>query len=356
MNEGRILMLDLLDILKKYSDKNNPLTQTKIIELLEQTYGYRNVRRQTIQSNIERMVDHYEFEDRLIRLAAEDDYFERDIEEMAEPNRRITNIYFEHKLTDSELILIIDSLLFSNQIPVSERKLLIEKLEGLASKHFNSRMGNIASLAGANQEDQTLFQTIQEIDKAMTESKKIAFNYAGYETKGNKITLEPRKNNQGIEREYIINPYYMAASNGRYYLICNNDAYDNLSIYRMDRILNVQTLENRRKPTKEVKGIGPNFKLNDYMQENIYMFGGEAEYVRLRVQKICLDEFIDWFKLNDINVLDTTEDHLVVRVKSNKMAMRRWALRYSLYAQVLEPEDLAGEIKADLKKALENYN
>ena len=131
MNEDRILILDLLDILKRYSNKENPLTQKNIIEILENEngkYKYGKVRRQTIQTNLEKLLIHYESENREIRLLAEDDYYDMDIDEDDEIKRRITNIYYQHKLSDPELLLIIDSILFSKQIPVEERKNLIKNL------------------------------------------------------------------------------------------------------------------------------------------------------------------------------------------------------------------------------------
>ncbi|MGO1371146.1 MAG: helix-turn-helix transcriptional regulator [Senegalia sp. (in: firmicutes)] len=361
INESRILMLDLLDVLKIYSDKNYPLTQQNIIEILEKKYGYTKVRRQTIQSNLERMIDYYELGDKVIRLAAEDNYYDNNIDITDETKRRITNVYYQHKLSDPELILIIDSILFSKQIPIEEKRNLIEKLEGLSSKHFNSKMSNIYSMSNSNNKgkklkDKTLFDNIREIDKAITESKKISFNYLTYNLVGNKISLETRKDYQREERKYTINPYYMVASNGRYYLICNNDSFDDVSIFRVDRIINIKITNKRRKLKKEVEGLGENFNLNDYMQENIYMFGGGSEYVKLSLKKEFLNEFIDWFKLEDINVQAKKDDQIIVRVKSNRMAMRRWALRYALYVRVLSPKNLVNEIKEDLKNAIKNYD
>lgn len=42
----------------------------------------------------------------------------------------------------------------------------------------------------------------------------------------------PRKNSAGEMREYIVNPYQMAAVSGRYYLIGNYDKYEDVGHYR----------------------------------------------------------------------------------------------------------------------------
>ncbi len=363
MNEDRILILDLLDILKRYSNKENPLTQKNIIEILENEngkYKYGKVRRQTIQTNLEKLLIHYESENREIRLLAEDDYYDMDIDEDDEMKRRITNIYHNQDLTDSELLLLIDSILFSKQIAKEERKELIKKLEKLASRHFKSRMGNISSISSSNnkgidRKNMELFANIKEVNQAINQSKKVSFNYLTYKIKGNKISLESRKDSQGEERKYIINPYHMAASNGRYYLICNNQSFEDISSYRLDRMIDIKILDSKRKPMRDVKGLGNNFNLNDYMAENIYMFGGQAEYIKLNINKSFLNDFTDWFYIEDITVQEEREDQIIVRVKSNRESMRRWALRYSLYAQVLAPKDLVDEIKEDLQNAMENY-
>ena len=148
----------------------------------------------------------------------------------------------------------------------------------------------------------------------------------------------------------------MAASNGRYYLICNNDLYDNISSYRIDRIKDLKILDEDVKFMEDVVGLGKNFSLNQYMEENIYMFGGESDYIKLAIKEEFLDEFVDWFSVDNIILQGYEDGELLVRVRSNKEAMRRWALRYSLYAKVLGPKDLVDEIKEDIEKAARNYN
>ena len=64
----------------------------------------------------------------------------------------------------------------------------------------------------------------------------------------------PRRNSAGNIREYIVNPYQIAAANGRYYLICNYDKYDNVAHYRLDRITNIKLLPTPAKPMEQVKG------------------------------------------------------------------------------------------------------
>ena len=76
---------------------------------------------------------------------------------------------------------------------------------------------------------------IEMIDDAISEGKKVAFLYNTY---GIDKQLHPRK-----DTKYIVNPYQMVANEGKYYLICNYDKYDNLSNYRIDRMTEIEILD-----------------------------------------------------------------------------------------------------------------
>lgn len=87
--------------------------------------------------------------------------------------------------------------------------------------------------------------------------------------------MHPRRRSDGTVREYVINPYQMAAVNGRYYLICNYDKYDTVSNCRLDRITDIRMSDTPVKPMKLVKGLENGLNLPKHMAEHIYMFTGE---------------------------------------------------------------------------------
>lgn len=356
MNDNRILILDLLEILQNHTDEDHYLIQQQIIEILENEYGYENVRRQTIKDNLERLakLDMENFE------IGYNDTKDRKVKEKKTGKEKESVVYtdfsYNHKFTQGELRLIIDSILFSKHIDLSYRKDLIKKLEGLTSKHFKSGMNHIKTMASGNTDNKDLFFHIEELDQAITNAKKVSFNYVSYKFEDKAVSLLARENAQGEKRKYIINPYYMVASNGRYYLICNNDSFTNASSYRIDRIRDIEILEDKRKPMRDVEGLGENVNLDQYMSEHIYMFGGESQYVKLSFKEAFLGEFIDWFGLDNITFQEKNQEEIIVRVKANRMAMRKWALRYALYVKVLSPLDLVDEIKEDIQKAMKNYD
>ena len=83
-----------------------------------------------------------------------------------------------------------------------------------------------------------LFLNIELLDEAITKQKKVSFNYTEYHT-DKKMHLKKRSDGS---TKYIVSPYQMAANDGKYYLICNFDKYDDISNYRLDRIMNLKIL------------------------------------------------------------------------------------------------------------------
>ncbi|WP_277674252.1 helix-turn-helix transcriptional regulator [Piscibacillus halophilus] len=354
-NQEKILILDLLKILHKHTDENNRLTQDEIKTILKEQYDT-SVERKTIKNNMEKLIRYSERNDTdeilynsIIRKNINKD---TGVETISEG---FSDFGYVHDFTHGELRLIIDSILFSSQIPSSQREELIEKLEKLSSKHFNSRMNHIRTLPDHGPKNHDLFYNIEVLDEAISKSKQVSFQYTKYSVDGkSNLVLEPQKNREGMEREYMINPYQIVTANGHYYLICNNDHYDNVSHYRLDRITNIKVLQQKRKPIKKVKGLEHGLNLPRHMAEHIYMFTGESISVSLRFNKNLLNEFVDWFG-TDISFSNQTEDEITARVKVNRTAMRKWALQYGLHVRVLSPDSLVDEIKADIETAWENY-
>lgn len=178
-----------------------------------------------------------------------------------------------------------------------------------------------------------------------------AFYYNEYHTD---MKLYPRENDEGKKHRYVINPYQIAAINGRYYLICNYDKYDNVANYRLDRITDIEMLSTPVKAMNKVKGLENGLNLPKHMAEHVYMFTGESATVTFRAKKYLVSEIIDWFG-KEVRFSDETEDEVMVRVMVNLEAMRKWALQYAVHVKVLGPEKLVELIRDDVKKAAEQY-
>lgn len=339
------LSFAILDILRQYTDSNpeHRLNQNDIIEILERDYDIK-ADRKSVKRNLtslwemgylveweetRRMYPNKEGE-------MEESFIQHDFYLDRDP---------EKDFDDSELRLLIDSLLFSKHVPYSQCRKLVGKLKGLSNNWFKSRIRFISKLPETAPENTELFYTIDVLDEAIAENKQVTFTYNKY---GTDKKLHPRR-----EQEYIVNPYQMAATNGRYYLICNYDNHPEVAHCRLDRITNIRLLDAPRKPEDEVVGL-KDWTLPKHMAEHLYMFGGESVRVSFRMKMKIIDDVIDWFG-TDIVFTDETEDEVTAHVTVNWHAMRHWALQYCRHVRILTPNDLVQTVKEDLQNALNNY-
>lgn len=342
----KMLIMNILDILKKYTDEEHRLSQKDIIEILENEYSMK-ADRKAVKRNIDNLVDFgYEIEcSEAIRMVPNKETGE------LEESVIQSDFYLVRDFDDSELRLLIDSLLFSKHIPYSQCRSLVEKLEGLSNIYFKSRVKHIRTLPENMPNNKQIFYTIDILDEAISKGRQVSFTYNEYHLDKR---LYPRKNDFGEVRTYIVNPYQIAAANGRYYLICNYDKYDNVSNYRIDRITNIEILDTPQKPMKSVKGLEHGFNLPEHMAEHIYMFTGDNEIVTFRFKKYIINDVLDWFG-KDIAFTEETDDEATARVKVNLAAMQRWTLQYGPHVKVLSPARLVEAVKEDVRKAGENY-
>lgn len=354
----KIYPLDILKILREQTDESHTMKQDDILQALKKQYGKpdgERVSRQTVKNNVEKLSRYFEhFKKEKIGYKT---ISRKSSREKGEEDDVNVDFHYIHDFTHAELRLIIDSILFSKQIPSDEKEVLIEKLEEQSSSYFKSSLGHVQTASTKGLENLDLFDNIETLNQAIREGKKVTFNYNRYNVDGkSKLTLSPQLDRYGNTREYVINPYQMAASNGRYYLICSFGDYDNLSHYRVDRITNIKITGERRRPIEEVTADKSQLNLKQHMQEHIYMFSGESISARLRFKKYLINEFIDWFGTENLFFSNQTEDEITVRVQVNRTALQKWALQYALHVRVISPVDLVDDIKKDLQTAWDNYH
>ena len=339
----KMLILNILDILKKYSDENHRLSAKDIGERLEKEYSQK-VDRKAVKRNLMNLIDFgYNIEYTETVRKSKD----------GEEETIYSDWYLNREFVDSELRLLIDSLLFSKHIPYNQCKDLIEKLEGLSNTYFKAKVKHIRTMPEKLPENKELFYTIEILDEAISTKKRVQYHYVSNYGMDKKPQL--RKNKDGTTMVYEINPYQMAATNGRYYLIGTHKYYPDVSNYRIDRIKDIQILDEPVTPMKEIPAMKNGFlDLPKHMAENIYMFGGEGVRVKFRAKKFIIKDVLDWFG-QDVRFTNESEGEVDVIVSVNEDAMLYWSLQYGEHIEVLEPAGLRERVGKAVKTICEKY-
>ena len=343
----RILIMNILDILKRYTDADHRLSQKEIVDILKSEYNM-TADRKSIRRNLLNLMDcGYPIEySESLRMTPNPKTGE------IEENYTWSDFYLDREFTDGELRLLIDGLFSSKHVPYSQCKELVKKLEGLSNIYFHARVKHIARIPEDRADNQQLFLNIELLDEAISKKRKVSFHYLEY---GTDKKLRPRTREDGTVREYIISPYQMAAQEGKYYLICNYDKYDDISNYRIDRIADIQILSEPVKPFGSLKWAGGQaLDLAEYMKEHPYMYSAERVRAKFRVCRAMVSDVIDLFG-SDVRFSDEDETGVTVSTLTNALVAEQFAKSYGPDVVLLEPEPLRSRIKASLEQTMQAY-
>lgn len=319
----KMLNMLILEILRQYSDENHSLTQQEILKLLEKNYGMECDRR-SVKANV------LSLREMGYDIGMDDGY-------------RLISREFD----DAELRILIDSVLFSKSISTKQAKDIIEKLQLIGSKYFNAKVSHVSNLPELSRTiNKQAMYGLDTLNDAIAAKHQVSFMYNDV---GTDFKLHPRWN-----MHYLVNPYQIVASNGKFYLIGNYDKYDTVSHFRIDKMTEVTELDTRVKPMKQVEGLEHGLNLPKHMAESLFMYSGPAVSIKMETYDYMFSEITDWFG-TDVKIVEEKDGKIIVRVTCNERAMRYWALQYGPSVEILEPESLREQIVEDINDMLEKY-
>ena len=343
----KLLPMLILDILRKYTDEEHKLSQRDLRDILLDEYDM-TADRKSVRRNLGALMEmgwpiEYSEANRMTPNPKTGELEETTV---------ISDLYLDREFSDSELRLLIDSLLFSRYIPYNQCKELVGKLEGLSSRYFHAHVRHICTMPETLPRNLQLFYTIERLDEAISKGRKVAFAYLEY---GMDKRQHRKRRGDGSVREYVVSPYQMVAKEGKYYLICNYDKYDDISNYRVDRIADIRVLDEAAKPFETLHGAdGQRLDLAKYMAEHVYMFSSDNVRAKFRIVKAMISDVIDLFG-TEVTFSDETDTHVTVTTRVNELAILQFAKSYAPDVIVLEPKRIADTIKAEANKTLKAY-
>ena len=336
-------IIRILQILEKYSDKDNGLSVAQIVDYLKKDYDIIADRKTVSRTLV--TLEELDYK----RIKCTDSKTRK--KKNGEEETLRSGWYIVGSFDESELRLLVDCLAFAKHIHKKQKKQLIEKIEALSGKHFAKQIKHVKALERNEPENAEIFTNVEVINEAIEIGKKITFQYCDY---GTDKKLHPRTDSYGEPKIYEVNPYQIVWTNGRYYLIGNSDKHNNITHFRLDRMKKAKLSIYPIKPYQLVEDIREGLDLPKHMAEHIYMFGGECGIVTFVAKKDILNDIIDWFG-NDVSFLSETENELTVSVRVNYHAMRYWAMQYAYHVTVTSPPSLVEKIKNELTVAAEKY-
>ena len=321
----KLILFYILDIFREFTDEDHLLLQKDIQKKLNDVYGI-DVDRKTIAPNIEKLID------------------------SGFDIIKDTKGYYlgEREFEPSEISFLIDAVFSSKTISGKMSQDLAEKLSKFLSKYKQKNYKYIyKSSEIARTDNKQLFYTIDVLHEAIEKKKQVEFSYdRPYITAGKKQKQEARR--------YVVNPYFLVNSQGKYYLVCNYDRYNDIANYKLEQIKDINILESKAKPVTKVEGYEKGLDIAKYANENIYMITSKSVLATIKMKdEYAVTVITDWFG-KDVNFF-TKNGEQFATVNASEMAIIYWCLQYGKYLELVSPESTREQIKAEIERLKETY-
>ena len=308
----------ILDILKNYSDEENPVSAAEIIDKLDEK-GI-TVERKAVYRGIDALID-----------------YGYDILFTRSPK---AGYYLVDKLFElPEIYLLTDAVQAASFITVKKTRDLVKKLDSMLSEgERRKREKGLYIDNGHKCENEEIFYNIDTLSRAINENKKVTLTYSVRKiSKDRTIVVE--------NREYKVSPYALVWQNEHYYLVANNEKYSNLMHIRLDRAKKVSITKENARHFSEVSIYKDRFDVADYTAKSFQMYSGELEKIELKCKEEILEQVVDRFS-DKIFIRNINDGWFTFSTDVNlSVGLVNWIMQFADSIVVKSPERLSDMIK-----------
>ena len=251
---------------------------------------------------------------------------------------------------EPEIYLLADAVRTAGFISAAKTRELVKKLDSFVSRYqAQKRENRIYFSSCAKSVNEEIFYSIDKISRAVTEKKKIRFEYV------NRV-LSPDRTIEKQKREMLISPYALTWQDDHYYVIGNYEKYDNLIHLRLDRMYKVEITDMPQRHFSEVSEYTDYFDTPDYTAKLFGMHGGEIYDIELKCSKKITEQVADRFG-EDIFIKKVTDEDFCFTVRAALSdALVSWVISYGDRVKVLEPQILRDMVVNRTENVLGLYN
>ena len=301
-------MFQLLRILHEETDSQHRMSQQQMLQRMQSRFGI-TLNRRTLKNYLEQMK-----EAGLPLNAVSSQHRKPD----GQLFTRETDWYLEPLLEQSELRLLLDLLYSMPALPEQQREELAGKLRQIASPAAENLTedSQTAVVHLHHPPAKQLLYSVELLCEAIRMNCKVAFQYCGYElAPGGKPVPVPRCEGSGLPR-----------------------------LYRVHLL-----------PEEPVTPPPEPFRDPTQTLEQLYMYSGERITCRFLADVRILGDITDWFGDSACIVPAEVPDQLSVTVTVHPKAMEHWALQYTRWVTVQEPESLRRTLSELTAQLAEKY-
>jgi predicted DNA-binding transcriptional regulator YafY len=272
------------------------------------------------------------------------------------PDGGVFYYYIEGSILPEELELLQSTIEINQYLSAEKTRELISDIEQM--KPFAYRDQSLAFSGQDLKKSSTdIFRNLSILRDSIRKKKKVSVLYGRY---NRHLVLTPTS-----EKPRTINPYAVMSSNGYYYLIAGNPKYDNnLSNFRIDRILDIEILEDAREPIPDK--LLPYFRdasrlvfqAGQYRNDHPVMYSDESVRIHLSCSPSIINNILDDFgwsvRVRDIPDPDHP-DWVHITAQASLMGAAVFCTHHCNTCKVLSPDILKEKVIRNLQEGLDLY-
>ena len=244
-----------------------------------------------------------------------------------------------------ELKLLVDSIQSSKFITERKSNALIKKLEKFLSKYDAYKLQRQVYVTGrVKTMNESIYYTVDAIHTAITENRKIKFQYFQWNTK-----KEMQLRHGGSY--YNISPWGLSWDNENYYMIGFDSEAGIVKHYRVDKMLKIKMTDEEREGKEALKDLN----MADYANKSFGMFGGKEETVTLLVENGLAGVIIDRFG-KDLVFVPEGNEHFKVNVKVQiSPQFIGWVISIGKGLKITGPDTVVDKMKEEIDRLTKQY-
>ena len=243
-----------------------------------------------------------------------------------------------------ELKLLVDAVQSAKFITKKKSDELIKKIESFASKYEAKQLHRQVNVNGrVKSMNERVYYSVDTIHDALCEECQIKFQYFSW-------TVDKKMELKHDGAYYSVSPWALCWDDEKYYLIGYDNREMKIKHFRVDKMTNVSTTDEKRLGKESFAEI----KMSEYTNKLFGMFDGNLESVTLLCENHTANVIIDRFG-TDIPIIKTDKEHFTVKVKvSVSKIFLGWIMAIP-GIKIVAPESTVDMMKGEIKRLQEMY-
>ena len=244
-----------------------------------------------------------------------------------------------------ELKLLVDSVQSAKFITDKKSEQLIRKIEALASKYEAKKLQRQVFITGrVKTMNESIYYNVDRLHEAIGTDSQIRFKYFQWNVDKE---MELRRDGEW----YQTSPWGLMWDDENYYLIAYNAEDGTIRHYRVDKMLNISTVDERREGREEFK----KFDLPHYTRSLFGMFGGEEKKVTIEATNDMVGVMIDRFG-KDIIIIPAGEDRFIINVNvAVSDQVRGWIIALGEGVRITGPAEVVEQMRLAAQRLAGQY-